>query len=539
MQLMTAIRTNWKICYLLFWVLILSGCKNAGPKIEAGFLDLSGWDFKTQSIDLDGEWEFYWKRLLTSADFNSYSGLKCDYIAVPRAWKGYRLNQKKLGPYGYATYRARIKAPSGRYALRTRKIETAFTIWVNGRKLSSVGVVGKDRQSAKPQYLNALEFFWIKEDHIEIIIQVSNFRHFQSGIVRTITLGNHNLIHSRVLNRRTLNFSIASTFLIAAMYNLIIFIRRRQNRAPLFFAFFCFSFAAYISFLLEHLHIQLFPNFYWEIHFKILFFTFLYTPIMYLLYLKALFPHYTNRKIVKTLRVSTTVIALIILITTSEIYNNIISILYLVLILSILYCCYILFNALKDKQKGALAQSIPCFAFLITVVNDTLYSSGVIDTTRLAPTGVLFFVIWQFCFMADTFAKSLTRSESLSESLAQANVKFASLLEECDVEVGKILANLNQITHIKSNGHFCLIYRMGAAKAIELNMQIGKIPTSIRDTRFLDVHRSYLVNLDKVQHIVKVSDNKFEALINGSEDRIPVSRNKVSGLRGKYPNLFN
>jgi hypothetical protein len=220
-------------------------------------------------------------------------------------------------------------------------------------------------------------------------------------------------------------------------------------------------------------------------------------------------------------------------------YNNIIGVLYLVLILSTLYCCYILFNALKDKQKGALAQSIPCFAFLITIVNDTLYSSGVIDTTRLAPTGVLFFVIWQFCFMADAFAKSLNRSESLSESLAQANVKFACLLEECDVEVGKILANLNQITYIKSNGHFCLIFQNGTAKPIELNMQIGKIPTSIRNTRFLDVHRSYLMNYDKVNKIVRVADNKYEALIKGTDDRIPVSRNKVSGLRKKHPNLFN
>lgn len=539
MQLMTAIRTNWKICYLLFWVLMFSGCKNDGPKIEAGLLDLSGWDFQTQSIDLDGEWEFYWKRLLIPADFDSDSSLTCDYIAVPRAWKGYRLNQKKLGPYGYATYRVRIKAPPGRYALYTNKIETAFSIWVNGKKLSSVGMVGKDRQSAKPQYLNALEFFWVKEDHIEIIIQVSNFRHFQSGIVRTITLGNHKSIHSRVLNRRTLNFSIASTFLIAAMYNLIIFMRRRQNKAPLFFAFFCFSFAAYIGLLLEHLLIQFFPNFNWEFHFKILYFTFLYTPIMYVLYLKALFPHYANDKTVKALELGTTIIALIILITKSEVYNNIIGMLYLVLILSILYCSYILFNALKEKQKGALAQSIPCFAFLITVVNDTLYSSGLIDTIRLAPTGVLFFVIWQFCFMADSFAKSLTRSESLSESLAQANVKFASLLEECDVEVGKILANLNLITYIKSNGHFCLIFQNADVKPIELNMQIGKIPTSIRDTRFLDVHRSYLINLEKVNKIIKVADNKYEALVKGTEDRIPVSRNKVSGLRKRHPNLFN
>ena len=139
---MIFLRKNWKIGYLLLWVLILTGCKNHSPKIEAGFLDLSGWDFKTQNINLDGDWEFYWKRLLTPTDFERPSIPRCEYIPVPKAWKGYRLNKVKLGPYGYATYRAIIKAPAGKYALLTNKIETAFTIWVNGQKLSSVGVVG-------------------------------------------------------------------------------------------------------------------------------------------------------------------------------------------------------------------------------------------------------------------------------------------------------------------------------------------------------------------------------------------------------------
>ena len=532
-------RWKWKVCYLLLSVLILSGCKNDSPTLEAGFVDLSGWDFTTQSIDLDGEWEFYWQQLLTPADFKTDRGLKGEYISVPNAWKGYRLNEKRLGPYGYATYRARIKASSGIYALLSHKIETAFTIWVNGQKLGSVGIVGKDRESAKPQYLNILESFWTKEDHIEIIIQVSNFRHFQSGLVRTITLGNHKLINRRVLNRRTFSFSIASTFLIAAMYNLVIFMQRRKNRTTLFIAAFYICFSAYISLLLERLHIQLFPNFNWELHFKILYFTFLYSPIMYLLYLKALFPGYANGKIVKAIWLSTTVVAVIILFTKSVMFAKITGILYILMILSALYTCHILFNALKDKQKGAIAQSIPCFVFFITLVNDTLYSYGVIDTTRLAPIGILFFVVWQFCFMADAFAKSLTRIESLSENLSRANVKFASLLEESDVEVGKIITRLNQIAYIKSNGHFCLIFQRGTAKPIELNMQIGRIPTSIRDTRLLDVHRSYLINLDMVTKIVKVANNKYEARIKGTEDRVPVSRNKVSGLRKTYPNLFN
>ena len=56
--------------YLVFFIACLNN-KNQRipPKALNGVLDLADWDFeKDGSIDLSGEWEFYWQQHLTPGD---------------------------------------------------------------------------------------------------------------------------------------------------------------------------------------------------------------------------------------------------------------------------------------------------------------------------------------------------------------------------------------------------------------------------------------------------------------------------------------
>ncbi len=43
-------------------------------RVEAGYIDLTSWDFRNNgSVNLDGQWEFYWNKLLVPKDFKSWS----------------------------------------------------------------------------------------------------------------------------------------------------------------------------------------------------------------------------------------------------------------------------------------------------------------------------------------------------------------------------------------------------------------------------------------------------------------------------------
>ncbi len=63
----------------LFLALIACGHKSPEtkrPVAVKGVLDLRGWNFERDgSVNLDGEWEFYWDRLLEPSDF-AKTGMK-------------------------------------------------------------------------------------------------------------------------------------------------------------------------------------------------------------------------------------------------------------------------------------------------------------------------------------------------------------------------------------------------------------------------------------------------------------------------------
>jgi two-component system sensor histidine kinase ChiS len=87
------------------------------PKAQNGVLDLRGWNFERQgSLPLDGEWQFYWKQLLTPADFavsgaGSQAPRLTGMIRVSGAWLGYPLKNRKLSSSGFATYRLQLLVP--------------------------------------------------------------------------------------------------------------------------------------------------------------------------------------------------------------------------------------------------------------------------------------------------------------------------------------------------------------------------------------------------------------------------------------------
>ena len=71
-----------------------------------GVLDLTNFDFsKNKTVQLSGEWEFYWHKLLTPDDFNPKKIIADAYVLVPKYWSDIKINGKKLPHTGFATYR--------------------------------------------------------------------------------------------------------------------------------------------------------------------------------------------------------------------------------------------------------------------------------------------------------------------------------------------------------------------------------------------------------------------------------------------------
>ncbi|MBW1800391.1 MAG: hypothetical protein JRJ85_06630 [Deltaproteobacteria bacterium] len=169
------------IAFLLILAVFLCGCtrENPLPRAEQGFLDLTQWSLETNGIvHLDGEWEFYWNRLLFPDDFKTpVRPEKTGFFAIPGFWNGDEADGEILKGEGYATFRLKVmlKPDQGTLAVRLENQATSYRLWVNNELILWNGVVGTDRDAAKPQYLVRISDIDQERHDLEFILQVSNF----------------------------------------------------------------------------------------------------------------------------------------------------------------------------------------------------------------------------------------------------------------------------------------------------------------------------------------------------------------------------
>jgi signal transduction histidine kinase len=216
---------------------------DAGPRIQEaknGVLDLRGLDRGQKFIvKLNGEWEFYWKKMLHPHDFQS-SSLKPDcYGKVPSYWTDYNNLSVKTEKFGYATYRLTILLPQGfreALGLDMPVFDSSYDIYVNGEYHGGNGVPGKTAEESKPEYNR--NFFRVNpvSDTISIIINVSNFDHRRGGFWLPVKMGSFLEVNRKLASSWAWQWSVMSLLLGFSLFFLFFYIILPREKDMLFFS---------------------------------------------------------------------------------------------------------------------------------------------------------------------------------------------------------------------------------------------------------------------------------------------------------------
>lgn len=180
-----------KTVYLLIVVLVLglTGCALDRPEnkpyAKHGVIDLRGQDFSEGRIfALNGEWEFYWDRLLTPDKFSLENNLPemSGLFTLPGTWRGHSIDGERLGSTGQATYRLKLLTDQSvdRLTLRIFDIHEAYKLWANGELIAQSGLPGKSSETETPARTLKLAEVPLRGQPIDLILQVSNY-HFRRG----------------------------------------------------------------------------------------------------------------------------------------------------------------------------------------------------------------------------------------------------------------------------------------------------------------------------------------------------------------------
>ena len=222
------------VCFFLCSC-VLNTDTEVAPKAVKGVLDLSNWDFdKDGPVDLSGEYAFYWNHLIYPQDFSSASAPeKSGFIDVPGFWHTFKSEKIHTTAQGYATYHLRIIVNPNKgarsLAIKYLDMGSALNLFLDGKKVCSVGMVGKTIETSHPMYNPGIADFQVNGGSIDLTMQVSNFDHRRGGAWRELRLGNVQDLRTARAKRINYDVFLFGSIFVMAMYHLGLFFLRRKE----------------------------------------------------------------------------------------------------------------------------------------------------------------------------------------------------------------------------------------------------------------------------------------------------------------------
>jgi NO-binding membrane sensor protein with MHYT domain len=125
-------------------------------------------------------------------------------------------------------------------------------------------------------------------------------------------------------------------------------------------------------------------------------------------------------------------------------------------------------------------------------------------------------------------------------TMAAAPAAFAAVAPEPAARASHLPVERDGATHfiaqddvvaVHANAHYTYIFD-GTSKLF-CSLPISDVEARLDHTRFVRVHRSHIVNLDRVVGLKRAGDNGLIELAGGQHYTVPVSRSRFGGLRSR------
>lgn len=424
------------------------------PLAVKGHLDLSQMEFNPQhSLELNGEWEFYWGKLLNPSTFEIENKVEFIPIKVPASWTSTKVDNQKVPVFGFATYRLKVDLPKNheKLGLLVPKIWSASKVWINGQLVSARGKVStRHNQNYENQILEELVMLDTKASKLEIIVQVANYDVLVSGLVQSFKLGYYPEMNEQLnlLNVRELMW--IGCLLLMSFYHFILFIYRAKNTYYLFFGLACLLIALRVivfgehylyAYLKEHSGIL---NFTWQS--KIYYLSsFALIPVA-LYYFRELYFEECNLLIVRASAIVLGTYSLGILVFPPTFLTNTVNAFEIISIAFELYLIYVLWLATYHHRKDSFLQMLGILLMVFASVNDTLHAEEIelVGSLELTPLMFSVFVFLQFFIIARRFSQAFSQVEDLSKNLEIKVEERTVQLKEANEELQSTLDLVEQ-----------------------------------------------------------------------------------------------
>jgi hypothetical protein len=378
----------------------------AQPLISRGQLDGRAWDFNQSGpLKLDGQWNFYWQKLLLPGQAIEPSG---DYFQFPGVWNGKSSLMHQLDGHGFATYSARILTNPAydMLSLELPDVYSNYYLWANGQLVASNGEVGTSRAESVPQWLPKTVVIR-SSDTLDLVLQVSNFYHRRGGSNDHIYIGTPEQLYEKRESAVITNIILFSGLGLIGCFFVILFLFFRKDKAALYFAAICLTWAVRAVFTNLYLFINWFPSLDWELAVKIEYLTLYLTMMWSLMFVGELFQQDTNPITKYGLLIVNFIFILFTVASPAVTYTSMLSFYMIVAWVILGYVAFVVIKAIVYERAGAWFSAGSIILGVVMFSYDMLTFQGIWDFSPL-----LFNIGYLAIFFlnATAFAHQLSRT---------------------------------------------------------------------------------------------------------------------------------
>ncbi len=516
----------FKVLTCFFSLTIICSTSFCQGKIQAkkGILDLRSWNWlKNGIIDLNGEWEFYWKTLYTPSSPDSENVKPLSYSKVPGFWNSYVPGIGFFDPaFGYATYRLKVICPpsNDKLDIKFLTVASAYKLFVNGKQISQVGKVGTSEATTTPAYSPMIVPVTPENNELDIVIQVANFNYSTGGLWDFIKLGTHEQIHAYWLKKVGLDFFIAGSFFMMGIFYFVIYFFFRKRFASLYFSIFCILLAIR-PLITEELAINYITNWSWQFIKHLEFVSFYLAVPVLCLFSYELFPKEFSKKILRYILLICAPFILMAAFTSPLIFRYTLRPFQVFMLLTAVYGLYVYIKAVQKKRPGSGYFLTGFIVLFITIINDLLYTSLLIETAHLIYAGLFIFIISQAVALSRQFFWTFTKLEVVNKKLELINDELSeknNTINEANDQLTKLNAELDILVFRTSHD-----LRSPITSLVALVHIIKEEKDETKRKKYLDLQSKTLNRLNSlITDILDFSKNKRTEL--GYE---PVDLNEV------------
>ncbi|MCL6612791.1 MAG: response regulator [Peptococcaceae bacterium] len=399
-----------------------AGTKDPLPVPRNGTLDLAGWDPDRDGlINLGGEWDFYWNRLMSHSDLRESGPAPDVKVRVPSVWNKYELGGEKLPGFGYATYRLRVinAKKDAPLAFRVPTMSTAYRMYIDDRLVASNGTVAAEKERFRPEYRPVTVQVSPPADRFDIVVQVSNFIYARGGMWYSIEMGSPDRI--RELDRRIIyrDLFLLGSFFVLGLYYLAFFILRREDKSNLYFVLLCFVAIGRTAIHGDYALVRLFPFVSVNVIVLVNYLTLYWFPAAFVLMMGELFREEISAKVVRATVIYALAASLITLLLPLGVYTRYPYLAEAVAFFIVVYALVCTGKAFVRGRQDSLTAMAGVFVMFLCVIYDILCHYNIIRyyVGEMVSFGFLVFLFLQSSVLARRFAQAFRSVNDMSNRL--------------------------------------------------------------------------------------------------------------------------